>query len=378
MFNENVYKIVLSKPKTRQNEYKRIDIIKNEKLYQASLFGEKKVTHINMDINETKNFVNKYFQSDFLQYNAWDEHFEYESKKSKKGKTTTSKKISANPPKKPDFCGSSFNRQKNHIINEGDEVSALVELGVFSKDFKILSGKRDKFVQINRFLEIINDETKKLTKNAKINLIDFGCGKSYLTFLLNHYFIQICGFDVNICGLDSDYEVIRKCRETTQRNNYQNITFTVCDISKLSSSPMEEFGNKNYFNIAVCLHACDTATDYALANAIKWGADLICASPCCQHELSSQFLPKNLTIFADYGIIRERISQLATDLIRAKVLEACGYSVQIIEFTSFRYTEKNLLIRARKTGRSNKTAHKDIEKLCDEFGFSPSLLNIVR
>ena len=378
MINENIYKIVLSKPQKNQNELRRIEILKNKNMYQASLYGAKKVIHKNMDIDEIRIFVNGHFGEKFSQFNAWDEFFEYESKISKKGKILSSKKACANPPKKPEFHSDSFNRQKNHIIKEGDEVQALVDLDVFSKDFKVLSGKRDKFVQINRFLEIIDDEVKKLKGGTKVKLIDFGCGKSYLTFLLHHYFSHIRQLDIMICGLDSDGEIVQKCQETANKYNYKNMSFIQSDISKLDTPPLEGFGGKNSFGIAICLHACDTATDFAIACAIKWQADLICAVPCCQHELFRQFAPKNLTIFADYGIIRERMSSIATDLIRAKVLESAGYSVQVIEFASLKHTDKNLLIRAKKSGKPNAAALSDIENLCGEFGLSPILLNIVR
>ena len=378
MFNNNVYKIVLSKPKKSQTVFRRVDIIKNKNSYQASMYGAKKVTHKNMVYDEAREFVNDYFVKKFLQLNAWDDDLEYEFKASKKGKVISSQKVPQNPPKRPIFSDDGFNRQRNHLVKEGDEIHALVDIGVFTKDFKIASGKRDKFVQINRLLEIINDEVRKLEKSTKINIIDIGCGKSYLTFLIHYYFTKIQGFDIDICGLDSDEDLIHKCRETAEKLKHQHLSFCVADIKQLNLAPIDSFGNKDKFSIAICLHACDTATDYAISNAIKWGADLVLAAPCCQHELAAQIKPKNLTIFSDYGIIRERFSSIATDLVRAKLLESLGYKVQIIDFTVSKHTEKNLLIRARKTGKQNVLALAEIDKLCDEFGFTPALLNIVR
>ena len=376
MFNEQVYKMVLSKPKKSQTDLKRIEIAKNDSLYQASMYGTKKITHKNMNYDEVKDFVNENFVSRFLQFNAWDQNLEFESKASRKGKVISSCKPSKNPPKRPVFTEFGFDRLKNHIIKEGDEIHALVDMGVFTKNFTIINDKRKKFIQINRFLEIIEDEMQKHCMG--VSIIDIGCGKSYLTFLLHHYFTKIQGFEADICGLDSDTDLINKCRETAEKYGCQQLSFFASDIKQLKLPPIDSFGTKNRFSIAICLHACDTATDYAILHAVDWGADLILAAPCCQHELADQVAPKNLTIFKDYGIIRERFSSLATDLVRAKVLESCGYSVQIIEFTGFQHTEKNLLIRARKTGYKNASALTDINKLCDEFGFSPAILNIGR
>ena len=376
MFGESVYKIVLSKPRKSLDGHKRVDIVKNGSMYQACMYGEKKVTHKNMGFEEANEFVKKNFINRFMQFNAWDENLEYESKISKKGKVISARRIPKNPPKKPVFAGDGFNRQKNHMIMEGDPVPALVDMGVFTEDFKLVSSKRDKFVQINRFLEIIDDELPG--SNQQVKIIDFGCGKSYLTFLMHHYFTKIRGLDAEICGLDGDADLIKKCQEAAKKHGYQNLFFNAADMRQLESPPIKSFGSTENLNIAVSLHACDVATDYAIRSAVEWGSDLIFTAPCCQHELAKQFTPKNLTIFADYGIIRERFSSIATDLVRAKFLESAGYKVQIIEFAGFVHTEKNLLIRAKKTGMKSAAALPDIEKLCDEFGFAPSLLNIVR
>ena len=378
MINAGMYKIVLSKPKNSLAQQKRIEIIKNKDMYQASLYGAKKVVHKNMGFDEANEFVQENFANRFMQFNAWDENLEYESKASKKGKVISSRKVPKNPPKKPVFAGIGFDRQKNHIIREGDEVHALVDMGVFTKDFRLIGQKRDKFVQINRYLEIINDEIRGLDPKTKFNIIDIGCGKSYLTFLMHHYFTKIQGFDAQVHGLDVDADLIKKCHLTAEQHGLKHLVFSVGDIKILEGAPQESFGDKGRFSVAISLHACDVATDYALKCAVEWGADLILSAPCCQHELAGQIAPKNLTIFAEYGIIRERFSSIATDLVRAKFLESVGYREQVIEFTGFNHTEKNLLIRARRTGRQNAAALTDIKKLCDEFGFSPALLNLVR
>ena len=375
MLNESMHKIVLSKPRSRLQELRRIDIAKNGMLYQASLLGQKKVAHRNMDFAGAQAFVAERFGRDFLQLNAWDGEREYEHRASKKGKVFSREKSQAAAPKPREFSGSSFDRPKNRIINEGDHVPALVELGVFTKDFRLVGKRRDKFVQINRFLEIIDDEAKKLPADSKPVVVDFGCGKSYLTFLMQHYFAEILGLDARFVGIDADSDVIEKCAQAADRLGLRNIRFVHADAGRLDLAELD-VGQGNCPKIAVSLHACNQATDHALAAAVKWGAELIFCAPCCQHEFSKQFAPKNLRIFADYGIIKERFCALATDLVRAKLLEHAGYSVQIIEFAGFSHTEKNLLVRAKKSGRQNPAALTEIEKLCDEFGFSPQALNL--
>ena len=373
MLDEGVYKIVLGKPKGA-SPYKRVDILRNGDLFQASMFGQKKVFHKNMDFDEADAFVEENLGKNFMQMNSWDEDFEHQVKVSKKGKIFSTKKAAANPPKKPIF-ERGFDRQKNHVIKEGDKVQALVDLGIFTKEYKVAAQKRDKFVQINRFLEIIGDALDFPKKMPKTNIIDFGCGKSYLTFLVHHYFAAIKKHVVEICGLDENSETVEKCRDIVKKACLENIRFQVGDIESLKEPPIFEYGNSDCLNIAISLHACDLATDFAILNAVRWKSDLIFVAPCCQHELSKQMQPKNLTVLSEYGIIKERFASLATDVLRAKYLEYMGYAVQLLDFTEKEHTDKNLMIRAKKTGKRNGRVIHEVKLLCREFGFSPTILN---
>ena len=372
-FNENVYKIILSAPVN--SEYTRAEIIANGEKYQASMFTQKQVFHKNLKKSEVRAFVEKLLGSAFSQYTAWDGKREYSARLTKKGKLLTISKASNQQPVN-NFKGDTFNKQKNHIIQEGERIPALVDMGVFTKEYKIAAQMHDKFQQINRFIELIADETKNLSTSMPINIIDFGCGKSYLTFLVYYYFTEIRKLPVNICGLDLNESVIESCTKAAKKYGYDSLYFKLGDIGKQDAPPISGWGKAETFNIVISLHACDTATDYALFNAVKWEADLICAVPCCQHELRSQMKPRTLDIFSDYGIIEERIASLATDAIRAKLLEYVGYKAQIIEFTGIEHTAKNLMIRARR-GKKNPQALASVQKILSEFSFEPTLLKLL-
>jgi len=375
-FNENIYKIILSNPaKNNSGGYTRTEIISNRDRYQASMFTAKHVIHKNLQKSEVKAFVEELLGLEFLQYTAWDGKYEHTARVTKKGKLLTSSNASNQQPRIRNFKGSTFDKQKNHIIQEGERIPALVDMGVFTKEYKVAAQMHDKFQQINRFIELIADETKSITKETTVNIIDFGCGKSYLTFLVYHYFTEIRQFQVNICGLDSNESIIESCTKASVKYGYNSLFFKLGDIGEQSLPPIDTWGGNGTFNIIISLHACDTATDYALYNAVKWNADLICAVPCCQHELRSQMKPAILDIFSEYGIIEERIASLATDAIRAKLLEYAGYKAQIIEFSDLEHTAKNLMIRARR-GKRNLKALDSVQRIANEFSFEPTLMKL--
>lgn len=246
-------------------------------------------------------------------------------------------------------------------MEPGTHIPFLQDLGIQSADGKIVNAHYDKFRQINRFLEFIQDIVEELPKDREAVMIDFGCGKSYLTFAMYYYLHEMRGMDIRIIGLDLKEEVITKCNELRTNYGYEKLDFFVGDIA--------DYQGVNQVDMVVTLHACDTATDYAIAKAIQWKAKVILSVPCCQHELNQQINCKELEPLLKYGLIKERISSLITDAIRGNILEDAGYQVQLLEFIDMEHTPKNILIRAvKKTEIEQKSSQKsqsleDLEQL---------------
>lgn len=246
----------------------------------------------------------------------------------------------------------SHNRKKQYLIEEGKPVQFLQHLGVMSIDGTVIADKYSKFKQINRFLEFIDDILEDIIpKDGKpLSIVDFGCGKSYLTFAVYHYLSEIKGIPVSITGLDLKDDVITLCTTLAKEFQYTNLEFKCASIE----SYFERLSNEGLTgpDLVISLHACDTATDYALASAIAQKTKAILCVPCCQHELNTSLQKeKNLeesafSPFYRFGLIRERFSSLATDLLRALLLEQHNYDVQVLEFVDFSHTPKNILIRA--------------------------------
>ena len=384
VFSDGIRKIVFSHPVKKGDDgvkYIRAVIERSGDMFQASMYTKKQVFHNNFHANELRPVIDGLFGVDFMQYHAWDGEYEYSAKVSKKGKILTSRTKTTNQPRMTNYAQGSFNRVKNHIITEGDFIPALVDMGVFTKEGKVVTAMRDKFNQINRFLELLADETgpDAVPEGTTVNIVDFGCGKSYLTFLVYHYFTEIRKLRVNICGMDLDAHVVQSCTAAAKKYGYTSIKFLQGDIGQQTAPPIKLWGRGGTYNIVISLHACDTATDYALFNAVNWKADLICAAPCCQHELKKQMKPNNLTLFSGYGIIKERIAALATDAIRASLLEYCGYKTQVIEFIDMEHTSKNLLIRARrKAEKGSAAAWDEVQNVIKEFAFKPTFLRLLQ
>ncbi|NLZ34104.1 MAG: SAM-dependent methyltransferase [Clostridiales bacterium] len=369
---EELIKIVISNKKNKEEKYNKINILlkinKNgKKYYQVEKFTDKQVFHENIDLESLEEKINEYLVN-YKQLSAWSADTSFDLKISKKGKIFLGKKKSNNEKLK----NTSHNKEKNYILKEGMIIEPLIDLGIFTKEGKVVNSKYDKYKQINRFLEIIDDEIKK-SNYKDLTILDFGCGKSYLTFVLYYYFVKIKNINVKMIGLDLKEDVINKCNEIAKRYNYDNLHFELGDINGY------KYNNK--VDMVITLHACDTATDYALYNAVKWNTRMIFSVPCCQHELNSQMKAENLSILNRYGIIQERTAALMTDAIRGNLLEACGYKTQLLEFIDIAHSPKNILIRASKANISEEKKKKAIEEvnaIIKEFNFKQTLMELLK
>ena len=265
----------------------------------------------------------------------------------------------------------SHNREKEYILKEGENIPALVDLGVFTQDFKIVRAKYDKYKQINRFIELIDQAFKDYGKDA-ITILDFGCGKSYLTFILYYYFAVKRGIQATIIGYDLKADVVKRCGEIAKKYGYTGLEFVHADVTR------DVLTDRN-IDMIVTLHACDVATDYALHYAIQKKADFIFSVPCCQHEVNSSIHKGgDLDLLLKYGIIKERVSALLTDSIRASILEDMGYSVDMIEFIDFDHSPKNIMIRAKRNGKLGTKGRKQARELADAYGFKQTLLELTK
>lgn len=263
------------------------------------------------------------------------------------------------------------NRQKQYLIAEGEAVPALVDLGVFTRDYQIVRAKYDKYRQINRFVELI-DQAFREDGREELTILDFGCGKSYLTFVLYWYFAVKRQKKVRIIGYDLKADVVEHCNAVAEKYGYEGLRFVRADVSRDTL-----YGE--HVDMIVTLHACDTATDYALHYAIEKGADYIFSVPCCQHEINLQMQKGGeLDVFLRHGIVRERMAALLTDEIRTLVLEDLGYTVDVIEFTNLENSPKNLMLRARRTGRKSETGRALARELAQRYGFTQTLLELTK
>lgn len=330
-------------------------ILKGEILIQATEYTGTKVLHTNYTYSEITSYIVDNLKVNFKQCELITDSNHINILVSKKGKTTIKSKASKYVVKDNEF---NHNKKKNYLIEEGEKVDFLIELGVMNKDGYIIKSKYDKFRQINRFLEFIEDISEKLPKKRQINIIDFGCGKSYLTFAIYYYLKIRKNLDINIVGLDLKKDVIKKCNELAEKLNYSNLCFINGDIA--------DYSDCDEVDMVVTLHACDTATDFAIEKAIKWNAKVILSVPCCQHEINNQIQNELLSPILKYGILKERMSALITDGIRAELLNFCGYDTQILEFIDMEHTPKNLLIKAVKKNLTIKA--KGVDELCDNNG----------
>lgn len=341
--NEKLLQAVLSA--SRGNGPSKVKIrpvkLKNEIVYQASATEGPKVFHKNYTRTELIAYLEAALKESFGQLQASGAEIDGTVLVSKKGKVTV--KVRRHPAKAPVQI-MAHNRVKQYILKEGVPVPFLIDLGVMTEKGKIVTSRYDKFRQINRFLEFIEDILPKLAKDREVTILDFGCGKSYLNFAMYYYLRELRGYDVNIIGLDLKTDVIEKCSRLAVKYGYEKLHFYQGDIA--------DYEGVSSVDMVVTLHACDTATDFALAKAVEWGAQVILSVPCCQHEVNRQVKSELLEPLLKYGIIKERMSALITDGVRANLLESKGYDTQLLEFIDMEHTPKNILIRAVKTGKS--------------------------
>ncbi|MBR6779298.1 MAG: SAM-dependent methyltransferase [Clostridia bacterium] len=332
-------------------------IIKSNIKWQIEKFIGAQVFHANVEYQEILNLPFDSFKQITIEKEGSTTIF------SKKKQSYSEKTVNNNI--KLDI--KAHDKIKNYIIKEGEYIPALVELGIFNKEGKIIKGMNDKFKQINKFIEIIDDAYKTIIQK-EITILDFGCGKSYLTFLLYHYFTKIKDIKANIIGYDIKKDVVSNCNKIAQKYGYDGLKFVLSDVKK-----DELYQGK--IDMIVTLHACDTATDFALDFAIKNKVPLIFSVPCCQHEINLSIKKGgDFDILLEDGLIKERFSALLTDSIRAEVLRAKGYSVDIIEFVDFAHSPKNLMIRAKLN--SKKKSLDRVTNLVEKYKFSQKLYEL--
>lgn len=374
-----LYQMVLSNPRKKGKAIKikiRPVLVKNRTLFQETVYEDTKVFHENYEKNDMINHIMEALNCNFKQCEV--EHINCKAVVlvSKKGKVTVNRKQIGNAGAEAESVTQAHmahNRVKRYILEEGTPVPFLVDLGVQTKEGRIVHARYDKFRQINRFLEFIEDVLPTLSKDKTVRIIDFGCGKSYLTFAMYYYLHQLKGYDVEITGLDLKEDVIERCSRLAQQYGYEKLRFLKGDIA--------EYEGTECVDMVVTLHACDTATDYALAKAVRWNAKVILSVPCCQHEINKQIHSEDLSAILQYGIIKERMSALITDAIRANLLESQGYETSILEFIDMEHTPKNLLIRAVKrskgSGQKAKRAGEEAAALTRKLQIQPTLQKLL-
>lgn len=339
---QSLIQATISQPRQKSNEVKRVKLkplqLRGIYTIQIEYQYERILKHENIalaDFNEHFDELLEQFRQIHAEFTDQTVQIQLSKKNKvlwKSNKQETAKQVNL-----------SHNRKKQYLLDENKPYPFLIRLGVQSPDGKVKKQKYDKFKQINRFIEFIDDSLKHLPQDRTIRILDFGSGKSYLTFALYHYLHVEKGLDIHVTGVDLKKEVIEHCNEIAHDLHYDHLEFLVGDIN--------DFNDETKVDMIVTLHACDVATDMALARAVKWGAKVILSVPCCQHELNRQMDAPNLNVMLQHGLIRERFAALATDSIRAELLKLVGYEAQLVEFIDMENTPKNILIRAYYNGK---------------------------
>jgi len=364
---DNIIKGTISGKKNKNGTYDKVKIqlvkIGDNDILQFASYTAKQVFHKNLNEDEAKKLIVSLLETEFNNLELITNEYTYSYRITSKGKVLSNRKKNAEPLV---MVSVDHNKKKKYIIEEGTVVPALVDLGVMTSDGRVVKAQYDKFKQINRFLEIIDDY---ISEEKHLKIIDFGCGKSYLTFILYYYLVNIRNISCNIIGLDLKEDVIDHCNEIAKKYNYENLTFYKGDIST--------FKPEDGYDMIVTLHACDTATDFALYHAINLKCRYIFSVPCCQHEINLQLNNDYNHLMNKFGILKERYSALITDAIRANILQYYGYKTQVLEFVDFENSPKNLLIRGvLKNNPGNEKIKKELDEEISKLNVNQTLYNL--
>lgn len=368
--NNEIIKITLSNNRYKTADFSKIVIEPIQKnnniIYQFSYYFGTQVKHENLEDNISEKIL-ELISLGYKQTDINSVHTITKVLTNKKGNHTiiNTKQTSEINIK------TSHNKIKNYLLEEHKPIDFLIELDIMNKDGYVFQDKQKKFKQINKFLEMLESIEDSIEENSCI--VDIGCGKSYLTFATYYYFNVIKNRPIEIIGLDLKKDVIENCQALANKLNYENLNFHCVDVKNF------EF-TKN-IDLCITLHACNTATDYALYNSILWNAKAILSVPCCQQELFQQIDDTALNPMLKHGIFKERFCAMLTDTIRSLVLEKYGYKSSIIEFIDIEHTPKNTMIKAVKkkniTEKFIEQKDLEIKELLDTFKVSPTLINLL-
>lgn len=358
--DNTIISITISNKKYNEYNYDKVTVVQLEDLYQITKYTNTQAFHTNVEEKELVDLllpiINNYKQID-----GKTEKGNYNIRINKRNNVlrrfneVNNKSISK-----------SHNRKKNYIIGDYENMMILKDLDIITQENTIAAPMRDKFRQINKYVELVDDLISK-DKIEKLKIVDFGSVKSYLTFVLYHYLTYTRKIDTEIVGVDLKESVIKDNINLAQKYNYEKLSFVYGDINDIEVDDVD---------MVISLHACDIATDYALNKALEWESKYIIAVPCCQNELYKQLKSNSFSGMIKYGVVKERISAIITDTVRANVLEYSGYNTQVIEYIDSDHSLKNLMIRAKFTNYIDKSALDNIINLQKEFNFKQKLLEL--
>jgi SAM-dependent methyltransferase len=354
---------IWSNPRKKQEMPQKIVgkkiMLKEQAFFQFNLMNQNKSFHENILLAEVVEPL-KAYTLQYKQLQLYTSSQDYTVLVGKKGNTHITKAT----PTKTKATSLSHNRQKNYLIETSTSATFLKALGLMGKNETINPSKYDKYKQINKYLEFIDNLIPSLPEGP-LRIVDFGCGKSYLTFAMYHYLHEIKGKEVEVIGLDLKEDVILFCQKLAKELGYNKLFFQIGDIGSYTTDQT--------IDLVVSLHACNTATDAALLQAVNWKAKAILAVPCCHHEAYGQIKNDLLDPILKHGILKERIASLVTDGLRAQMLEAYGYKVSVMEFIDMQHTPKNILIRAILEGPPSAKALEVYHRICHELSLDLSI-----